>query len=417
MTGRPTSSPIAASASSPVERRGGHRDRAAREHRRAAYGLQRRPGRGGQRLLDQGVERPLPHVARDHAAQPGLLLGGGPAEQVGHRRRPGGLRPGAGEGGDPVERLVHLGHRQRWLRGWLGWASRCRASPRRCGAAAACRRDRRSPISSSSGPASASTSASATTLAFRERVAATACEVSTILASSTRPFCPSAPTPRTPRWMRGMGDSAGEHGPLLRPPVQRDARRRRARLRRRGGHRPPGDGGRGRDARRDLPAGALARGQPGRPPRPRQLPRQTDRGRRPRARRGHRPGRLRVTVLLRLQGRARPRGADLELLGRPPARHHPAARRRRLAAWPRPQPHRPSRAGPGTTLVRRRRPGEVRRGPAARDRRLRAGGRVGRGQGQAEPEPVGRGPRRRRRRSHRYAGRAGRPGDARPRPG
>ncbi len=37
-------------------------------------------------------------------------------------------------------------------------------------------------------------------------------------------------------------------------------------------------------------------------------------------------------------------------------------------------------------------------------------------QGQAEPEPVGRGPRRCRGRSHGYAGGAGRPGDARPRP-
>ena len=61
-----------------------------------------RHARGGrERLLHQRVEGALADVAGDHAAQPALLVGGGPTEQVAHRRgprrpatRPGQRRPG-----------------------------------------------------------------------------------------------------------------------------------------------------------------------------------------------------------------------------------------------------------------------------------------------------------------------------------
>src|SRR6188472_57804 len=58
-------------------------------------------------------------------------------------------------------------------------------------------------VGRSSASASRSVSARATTLALRDRVAATVCEVSTIRASSTRPFCTPPPT--------GSGTDAGPH--------------------------------------------------------------------------------------------------------------------------------------------------------------------------------------------------------------
>ena len=60
-------------------------------------------------------------------------------------------------------------------------------------------------------------------------------------------------------------------------------------------------------------------------------------------------------------------------------------------------------AGPARAVVGRRRPAEVLRGPAARDRRRRAGHRADRGEVQAQPEP----PRGRRRRRDRGPARHG----------
>ena len=101
-----------------LERRPRDGHRAAREHRRAAYGLERRPRGGGQTFLDQRVEGALADVAGDHAAQPGLLVGGRPGQQVLHRGLAGGLGAGPGQAGQVVERRVHLGDRQaRLVRG------------------------------------------------------------------------------------------------------------------------------------------------------------------------------------------------------------------------------------------------------------------------------------------------------------
>ena len=94
------------------ERRPRDRDRRPGEHRGAAHVRERYVGGDGEPLLDQRVERALPHRAGDHAAQPRLLVGGRPAEQLGHGGRPRRLRAGAGERGEAVERLVHLEHGQ-----------------------------------------------------------------------------------------------------------------------------------------------------------------------------------------------------------------------------------------------------------------------------------------------------------------
>ena len=88
---------------------------------------QRGPGRRGDRLLDQRVEGALPDVAGDHAAQPALLLGRGPTQQVGDRGGAGRLGAAAGEAGDVLERRVDLGDRQARLAG--GFRRRADAAP------------------------------------------------------------------------------------------------------------------------------------------------------------------------------------------------------------------------------------------------------------------------------------------------
>ena len=82
------------------------------QHRGAAYGGQRHGCCRRDRLLDQGVEGSLADRAGDGSPEPGLLVGGRPTEQLGHRGRTRGLGARAGVGGDRVERLVHLEHGQ-----------------------------------------------------------------------------------------------------------------------------------------------------------------------------------------------------------------------------------------------------------------------------------------------------------------
>ena len=97
------------------------RDGAAREHRRAAYGLQRRAGRRRQSLLHQRVERALPDVARDHPTQPALLVAGGAGEETGYGSLASALGPAAGERGEVLEGRVHLRDSQaRLVDGWRG---------------------------------------------------------------------------------------------------------------------------------------------------------------------------------------------------------------------------------------------------------------------------------------------------------
>ena len=143
-TGRPTSSPNAASAVLAAGQ-GGDRDggRRAGEHRGAAYGRERHGRRRGDRLLDQGVEGALADRAGDGAAQPGLLVGGGPAEQLGDRGRPRGLGARAGasaaiaSNASCTSSTVRVGES-------AGSGSCAQPAPaqRRCGAGAGCRRGR-----------------------------------------------------------------------------------------------------------------------------------------------------------------------------------------------------------------------------------------------------------------------------------
>ena len=239
------------------ERRAGDRDGAAGEHRRTAYGRQRHPGGRGHRLLDQGVERALPDAAGEHAAQPGLLVGGGPAEQVGHRGPRARLRAGAARGAAiAVERLVHLG----------APSGRARRQGR-AGAPTPRQPEAGAPLPQRAAEVGRRPSRARRARPRRRHLGQRG-DLGLARAGGRRRRRRS----RRPRRaapahsVRGAdtGDTAdgrlaGEHDRFVRPPLQRDARRRGARLRRRGRHRPAGDRGRGRDARRDLPAGALAR--------------------------------------------------------------------------------------------------------------------------------------------------------------
>ena len=94
---------------------------------------------------------------------------------------------------------------------------------------------------------------------------------------------------------------------------------------RRGGRRPGGD----------VPAGAVARRPAGRSRGPRQPALAGHRRRFAGTRDRARPGRVREPGVLRDQARARPGGADLELLGGPPARpgHGPSTTRCGCASW------------------------------------------------------------------------------------
>ena len=153
------------------------------------------PAGGGHRLLDQRVEGALADVAGDHAAQPGLLVGGGPAEQLGDRGRPGRLRarrrraPRSRRTPSCTSSTVSVGSS-------AGVGQRAEAAPAQAGAPLAQRAAEvgRRPSRSPRARPRRSSSASAATLALRERVAATAAEVATTSASSTRPFCPPPPT-------------------------------------------------------------------------------------------------------------------------------------------------------------------------------------------------------------------------------
>ena len=98
----------------------GHGHGGPGEHRGPPDRRERDAGGGGERLLHQGVERPLPQLTGDQAAQPLLLLRRRPAEEVGHRRGAGGLRAAAGQGGDGLEVVVHLTQGQRRLGSRLG---------------------------------------------------------------------------------------------------------------------------------------------------------------------------------------------------------------------------------------------------------------------------------------------------------
>ena len=175
-----------------AERGRGDRQRRPGEHRRPAHRGRRHPGRGGDRLEDQPVERALAQLAGDQAAQVGLLVGGGPREEGAGERGAAllGARPG-----DPlisskasctsatVRRLAAGSGRAARLR-QPSPVRRCRSTPERYDVT----------VSTSSGPASASASASATILAVRERVAATAAEAGTRSARSMPPLWPTPPT-------------------------------------------------------------------------------------------------------------------------------------------------------------------------------------------------------------------------------
>ena len=91
---------------------GRHRDGdgRAREHRGAAYGPERDACRGGECLLDEGVEGALPDLAGHEPPQPPLLLGGRAAEEVGHRLGARLLGAGARQPGELVEGVVDLAH-------------------------------------------------------------------------------------------------------------------------------------------------------------------------------------------------------------------------------------------------------------------------------------------------------------------
>ncbi len=109
--------------------RDGHR--ATGEHRRPAYRLQRRSRGGRQTFLDEGVQGALADVAGDHAAQPALLVGGRPAEQVLDRRLARRLRAGAGQTCQLIEGRVHLGDGQaRFVGGLRGRADAAPAHAR-----------------------------------------------------------------------------------------------------------------------------------------------------------------------------------------------------------------------------------------------------------------------------------------------
>ena len=68
----------------------GDGQRGAGEHRRAAHGGGGDVGGQGDRLQHQAVERALPQLAGHQPAQVGLLVGGGPAEELARRARCGG---------------------------------------------------------------------------------------------------------------------------------------------------------------------------------------------------------------------------------------------------------------------------------------------------------------------------------------
>ena len=94
-TGRPTSSTKPASASADPDSAAEATatvEPAIIAARRTAS--ERYAARGGQSLLDEGVEGTLAHLAGDQPAQPALLVGGRPAEQGCGRLGPGRLRAG-----------------------------------------------------------------------------------------------------------------------------------------------------------------------------------------------------------------------------------------------------------------------------------------------------------------------------------
>ena len=197
-TGRPTSSPNSASASSPPVI-AATAIGTVRARRASPRGVRRPAGRRRprDRLLDQRVQGALAEVAGDHAAQPALLVGRRPGEQVAHRGGPGFLRARPGHRGEPVEGLVDLERGDRGLGPRVG--ERAQAAPADAGAAlqdraAEVRRDHRQLVDLGL----ASRSAIAATLALRDRVAATALEVSTRSRRSMRSSCPSPPTSDLP---------------------------------------------------------------------------------------------------------------------------------------------------------------------------------------------------------------------------
>ena len=96
----------------PRERGPGGGDRAAGEHRGAAYVGEGQLDDLRHRLLGDGVERALAEVAGDDRPEPFLLLAGRPAEEVGRGGGPCGLGAGTGQRRHLLEGLVHLGDGQ-----------------------------------------------------------------------------------------------------------------------------------------------------------------------------------------------------------------------------------------------------------------------------------------------------------------
>ena len=120
MIGRPTSSPIAARASSPS-----NAAPAAATVEPASIAARRTAASGHlghlrDRLLRHGVERALAEVAGDDGAQPRLLRRGRAAEEVVDRPLARELRTRAGQLRHRLERLVDLEHVQRRLVGGVG---------------------------------------------------------------------------------------------------------------------------------------------------------------------------------------------------------------------------------------------------------------------------------------------------------
>ena len=145
-TGRPTSSTNSASASSPpvsaavatatVE------PAIIAARRTAASG---HAARSRQPFLHQRVERALPDLAGHDPAQPGLLLGGGAAEQLGRRGSPRPCDPEPDRAAIRSNASCTSQHRQRRLGSRRGQRLHRPPAQRRCAAGAATRRGRTSP--------------------------------------------------------------------------------------------------------------------------------------------------------------------------------------------------------------------------------------------------------------------------------
>ena len=94
----------------------------AGEHPRAAHRRRRHLRRRGHRLGERGVERPLPHLAHQHAGEEPALVGRRASQQ---RRQHRPAVGGRGRRGETVEGGVDVGHRRAARR----WPAPCPRPP------------------------------------------------------------------------------------------------------------------------------------------------------------------------------------------------------------------------------------------------------------------------------------------------